>query len=70
MLSWHFPNSAPCDQYGVYLLDQPEFTVCVCSMHQNNVLLGDAIDWDVNYKNLINKVVCDSSNKDCMMHHC
>ena len=45
-------------------------SVCVCSMHQNAVLLVDAIDWDVNYKDLINKVVCDSSNKECMMHCC
>ena len=39
-------------------------------MHQDAVLLVDAFDWDVNYKNLINKVVCDSSNKECMIHHC
>ena len=45
-------------------------SVCVCSMHQNAVLLVDAIDWNVNYKDLINKVVCDSSNKEYMIHHC
>ena len=39
-------------------------------MHQNAVLLVDAFGWDVNYKDLINKVVCDSSNKECMIHHC
>ena len=38
-------------------------------MHQNAVLLVDVIDWDVNYKDLINKVVCDSSNKECMMQY-
>ena len=26
MLSWDFPNSAPCDQNGVYLLGQLELT--------------------------------------------
>ena len=36
-------------------------SVCVCSIDQNAVLLADAIDWDVTYKDLINKVVCDSS---------
>ena len=34
-------------------------------MHRNFVLLVDAIDWDVNYQDLINKVACDSSNKEC-----
>ena len=28
--SWDFPNSAPCDQNGVYLLIQPELTQFVC----------------------------------------
>ena len=39
-------------------------------MHQNALLLIDTIDLDVKYKDLRNKVVCDSSNKECMMHHC
>ena len=39
-------------------------------MHQNAVLLVDANDWDVNCKDLIIKVVCDSSNKGCMMYCC
>lgn len=45
-------------------------SVCVCSSHQNAVLLVDAIDWDITYKDLINKLVCDSTNKECMMHRC
>ena len=45
-------------------------SVCVCSIHQNAVLLVDAIDWDVSYKDLIQKVVCDPLNKECMMHRC
>ena len=39
-------------------------------MHQNAVLLVDANDWDVNCKDLIIKVVCDSSNKECMIYCC
>ena len=27
--------------------------VCICSAHQNVVLLVDAVDWDVTYKDLI-----------------
>ena len=45
-------------------------SVCVCSSHQNAILLVDAIDWDVTYKDLIDKLVCDSTNKECMMHRC
>ena len=45
MLSWDFPNSVPCSQHGVYLLGQRELTQFVLdSMHQNAVLLIDAID--------------------------
>ena len=28
-------------------------SVCVCSAHQNDVLLVDAMDWDLKYKDLI-----------------
>ena len=38
-------------------------SVCVCSAHQNVVLLVDAMDWDQTYKNVIRKIVC-------MMHWC
>ena len=43
-------------------------SVCVCSTHQNAVLLVDTIDWDYIYKDLMKKVVCDPDNKLCMMH--
>ena len=43
-------------------------SVCVCSIHQNAILLVDAINWDITYKDLISKIVCDSTRKECMMH--
>ena len=43
--------------------------VCICSTHQNAVLLVDAIDWECTYKDLIKKAVCDPDNKVCIMHH-
>ena len=43
-------------------------SVCVCSIHQNAILLVDAIYWDITYKDLISKIVCDSTRKECMMH--
>ena len=30
-------------------------SVCVCSIHQNAILLVDAINWDIRYKDLIQK---------------
>ena len=34
------------------------------------ILLVDALNWEVTYKDLVNKVVCDPSNCECMMHRC
>ena len=42
--------------------------VCECAIHQNTVLAADACEF--NYKELMSKVVCDSSNKMCMVHRC
>ena len=42
-------------------------SVCICSTHQNVVLLFEKIDWE---KDLIKKVVCGADNKVCMMHRC
>ena len=44
--------------------------VCVCSIHQNATLLVDAINCDITYKDLISKMVYDSTRKECMMHRC
>ena len=43
-------------------------SVCICSTHQNAVLLVDTIDWEYIYKDLIKKIVCDPDNNVCMMH--
>ena len=43
-------------------------SICVCSTHQNTILLVDAINWDITYRDLISKIVCDSTRKECMMH--
>ena len=45
-------------------------TVCVCTQYQNAILLVDVINWDVTYNDLISKVVCDPTNRGCMMHRC
>ena len=45
-------------------------SVCVCSAHQNVVLLVDAMDWDLTYKDLIKKIVCNTDSNKCVMHQC
>ena len=45
-------------------------SVCVCSAHQNVVLLVDAMDWDLTYKDLIKKIVCNTESNKCIMHRC
>ena len=45
-------------------------SVCVCTHHQNAILLVNAIKWDVTYKDLMGKLVCDISSNECMVHHC
>ena len=42
--------------------------VCVCAIHQNTILACCASNLD--YKDLINKVVCSNTNKLCVVHYC
>ena len=44
--------------------------VCVCTNHQNNILLVEALNFEVTYKDLVNEVVCDKSNCECVIHCC
>ena len=45
-------------------------SVSVCSIHQNAIPLVDATNWHITYKDLISKIGCDSTRKECMMHQC
>ena len=45
-------------------------SICVCTTHENTILLVDALNWEVTYKDLVNKVVRDPSNREFMMHCC
>ena len=44
-------------------------SVSVFTTHQNIILLVDALNWEVTYKDLV-KVVRDPSNREFMMHCC
>ena len=45
-------------------------SVCVCSAHQNVVLLVDAMDCDLTYKDLIKQIVYNPESNQCIMHWC
>ena len=45
-------------------------SVCVCSAHQDAMLLVDAIDWDLTYKDLIKKIVYNPESKKYIIHWC
>ena len=55
-----------------YIIDgkSGKHSVCVCTIYQNAILLVDALNWDVTYKDRINKIVCDSTIRECVMHGC
>ena len=45
-------------------------SVCVCELHQNAKLLLTAIPSQMDYKSLLEKLVCSTENRDCMLHRC
>ena len=45
-------------------------SVCVCSAHQNVMLLVDAMDWNLTYKDLIKKIIYKPESNKCIMHRC
>ena len=45
-------------------------SVCVCSAPQNVVLLVDAVDWVLTYKDPIKKIICNTQSNKCIMHRC
>ena len=38
--------------------------------NQNTILLVDALNWEVTYKDLVNKIVSDPPSCECIMHRC
>ena len=57
-----------CPKWCVIAGSSGTHSLCVCTTHQNTILLVDVLNWEVTYKDLVNKVVCDPSNCECMMH--
>lgn len=44
--------------------------VCVCSIHQNVILLLQACAIENTYHELMSHLVCSMDNRDCMLRHC
>ena len=65
-----FLNLPAHAQNGALLLEPQGHNQCLCSIHQNAILLCSATELKVTYKDLINMIVCNSQNKDCMIHPC
>ncbi|XP_071839778.1 uncharacterized protein [Apostichopus japonicus] len=45
-------------------------SVCVCTIHQNVELMVSALKSDTDTHKLVEMMVCDRDNKECMIHRC
>lgn len=45
-------------------------SVCVCEYHQNFKLLVSEIPGVSDYKDLLQRIVCNTEQRDCMLHSC
>ena len=45
-------------------------SICVCTMHQNLKLMLGAVNFENNYHEFIDMIVCDSESNKCMVHRC
>ena len=45
-------------------------SVYICGANQNVMLLVDAMDWDLTYKDLIKKIAYNPESSKCIMHWC
>ena len=62
--------STVCPKQYVIAGSSGTHLVCVCTTHQNTILLVDTLNLEVKYKDLVNKVVCDPPNHEYMIHNC
>ena len=44
--------------------------MCVCTIHQNVIVLLHAAQIEEFYKDLLKMAVCDDHNKDCLLQRC
>ena len=46
------------------------YSVCICAIHPNVILMVQAAETDKMYKNLMGMIVCSLDSKECMVHRC
>ncbi|GBL67857.1 hypothetical protein AVEN_124150-1 [Araneus ventricosus] len=44
--------------------------VCVCTIHQNVILLIHGAGFEQEYKQLMSYIVCEGAGRECMLRHC
>ncbi|GBN16623.1 hypothetical protein AVEN_110555-1 [Araneus ventricosus] len=44
--------------------------VCVCTIHQNVILLIHGAGFEEEYKQLMSYIVCEGAGRECMLRHC
>ena len=52
-----------CPKWCVPVTSSGMHSVCVCQLHQNSKLLVAAISQENDYRELLNKIVCDLDNR-------
>ena len=77
-----FKNNNPDTKIGfsTFCLHRPKWcvtfepsdthSVCVCTIHQNGKLMISAVKLTKDYHKLIDMIICDRSNRECMIHRC
>ena len=54
----------------VTVTDSGTHSVCMCDNQQNLKLMVSALPENVDYKDIMVKLVCSLDSRDCMLHHC
>ena len=59
-----------CPKWCVNVSHSGIHSVCVCTQHQNTILLCNAANLKWSYKDLMSMIVCSTENKMCMVNRC
>ena len=57
-------------KYSIFAGSYGTHSVCVCTKHQNTKLLLHAAKVDIKYYIIINDIVCNPENQECLMRLC
>ena len=63
-------SSVPWDPNGMFWLAQKWLTLFTFVAPINMLLLVDAMNWDLTYKDLIKKILCNTDSNKWIIHRC